>query len=160
MPWGPRPTTQDLPPLSGTDCSWRCVRTGIAMALFEFFAGADGSHVGHAIDGEDAVEVIDFVLQQFGEIVRFCGADLSRSAAQILITHGNVAMTLDLHEDRQEAEARVPADDFLGAAFNDFRIDERPRVGIGKFEKDDALEHAELRSCDAASVAGGRAPVA
>ena len=63
------------------------------MALFEFFAGADDFCIDDAVDGENAVEVIDFVLQEFGEIIRFCGADFARSAAQILIAHGNVAMT-------------------------------------------------------------------
>ncbi len=129
------------------------------MAGFEFFAGAKSLYVYDAVDGQDAVEVIDFVLQEFGEVAVVSGAEFVRRAFDVLITHGDFAVAFDLHEDGEEAEAGVPDYDFFFAAFDDFWIDEGPGLFAGQLQKDHALEDAELGGGDAASVAGGGAPV-
>ncbi len=68
-------------------------------------------------------------------------------------------MAFDLHENREEAEAGVPDDDLLLAAFNDFRINQRPRLLSGQLQEDDAQAHAELRRGNSPAVSGGGAPV-
>jgi len=145
---------------SALDCSLRDrVWAGVAVTLFEFFAGADGFRIDDAVDGQDAVEVIDFVLQEFGEIAVVPGFELDRLAVEILIADGDLTVAFDLHEDREEAEASVPHNDSLFAALDDFRVDQRPGLGSGELEKNDALQDSELRSGDAASVAGCHTPV-
>ncbi|MFZ1158450.1 MAG: hypothetical protein WAO10_11765 [Candidatus Sulfotelmatobacter sp.] len=129
------------------------------MAGFEFFAGADGFYIGDAVDGEDAIEVIDFVLQEFGEVAVVSGAEFLRRTFDVLIADGDFAVAFDLHEDGEEAEAGIPDYDFFFAAFDDFRIDEGPGFFSWKLQEDYALEDAELGGGDAASVAGGGAPV-
>src|SRR5579863_4078965 len=145
---------------SSLDCNWReRVGAGVAETLFEFFAGADAFCVDDAVDGEDAVKVVDFVLHEFGEVAVVSGLEFESVAGEILIADGDVAVAFDLHEDGEETQAGVPDDYFFCAALNDFGIDQRPGLGFGEFEEDDALQHAELWSGDAASVAGFGAPV-
>ncbi len=115
--------------------------------------------VDDPVDGEDAVEVIDFVLQEFGEAAVISGVEFVGFAVEILIADGDLAVALDLHEDGEETQAGVPHNDLFCAVRDDFWIDERPGLGIGELEKNDSLQLAELRSGDAASVAGCGAPV-
>ena len=103
--------------------------------------------------------MVNFVLQEFGEIAVIAGANFVAFACKILVTDGDLAVTLDLHEDRQKTEAGVPHNNLFVAAFDDFRIHQRPGLLPEQLQEDDALQHPELRSSDAASVAGGRAPV-
>jgi hypothetical protein len=145
---------------SSLDRSWgNPIRARRAIALFEFFAGAEGFEVDDAVDGEDAIEVVDFVLQEFGEIAIIVGAEFLTFACQVLVTDGDRAVPLDLHEDRQEAEAGVPDNNLFFAAFDDFRVHQGPGLLSGQLQEDDASAHAELGSGDAASVTCGRAPV-
>ena len=69
------------------------------------------------------------MLQEFGEIAVVSGFEFEDLAFEILIADGDLAVAFDLHEDREETEAGVPDNDFFFAAFDDFRIDERPRLG-------------------------------
>ena len=80
---------------SGFGRSWgNRVRAHRAIALFELFAGAEGFEVGDAVDGEDAIEVVDFVLQEFGEIAIVAGAEFLAFACQVLVTGGDRAVPL------------------------------------------------------------------
>jgi hypothetical protein len=145
---------------SALDCGWsNRVRARPAIALFEFLAGAEGFDVGHAVDGEDAVEVVDLVLEEFGEIAFIAGAEFLMLTREVPIAYGDPAVPFDLHEYRQEAQTRVPDNNLLFAAFDDFGIHQRPGRLSGQLQEDDTLAHPELRSCDAAAVTGGRAPV-
>src|ERR1700716_91125 len=59
---------------SAFDCSWRGrVRAGVPISLLELFAGADSLYVSDAIDGQAAIEVVDFMLQEFGKIAVVSG---------------------------------------------------------------------------------------
>src|SRR5215469_14763177 len=87
-----------------------------AISLLEFFFGAHGSQVRHAIDAQNAIQVIDLVLEQLGKISQFSGVNLVRSPLQILVTDGDVPVALDLHEDGQKTKAGVPHHDALGTA--------------------------------------------
>ena len=146
-------------PISASDCSW-CdrIRAGIAIALLEFFFRAHGSQVGHAIDAENAIQMIDFVLEQLGKISHVSGANLVGCALQVLVTNGDVPVAPDLHEDGQETKTGVPHHDVLGTAFDDFRIDQRPRLFARQPQEDDPLGHSDLRGGDASagSVAPGQ----
>src|SRR5580658_9372412 len=85
---------------SGIDCrrSHR-IRASGAVAGFEFFAGAEGFNVDEAVDGQDAVEVVDFVLQEFREVAVVSGAEFVMLAVDSLIADGDFAIAFDLHED-------------------------------------------------------------
>src|SRR5260370_18746205 len=144
---------------SAFDCSRSSVWAGIAVALLEFFPSADSLKVDNAVDGENSVEVVDLVLQQLGEIMVITGIKFENFAVQVLITHADLTMAFDLHKDRKETQAGVPDDDFLFAAPDDFRIDDRPRLGVRKLEDDDSVQHADLGSRDAASIAAGGPPI-
>src|ERR1700733_10721750 len=78
---------------TGSDRVGACV----AIALFEFFTSADGFDIGDAVDGQDAIEVVDLVLQEFGKIALISGFDFERFALQTLIPDGDPAVSLDLH---------------------------------------------------------------
>src|SRR5580692_6145881 len=85
------------------DCSLRNgVRAGVPVMLFEFLAGADGFRIDDAVDGEDAVEVVDFMLQEFGEIAVVSGFKFESVAVEVLIADSDLAVAFDLHEDREE----------------------------------------------------------
>jgi hypothetical protein len=129
------------------------------VAGFEFFAGAESLYVCDAVDGEDAVQVIDFVLQEFGEVAVVSRAEFVMRAGCVLITDGDFAVAFDLHEDAEEAEAAVPDYEFFFVAFDDFGIDEGPGLFSWELQEDYALQDAELGGGDAASVAGGGTPV-
>src|SRR5579863_988694 len=120
-----------------------CVWAGVAVALFEFFFCADGFEIDNSIDGQNAVEMIDLMLQEIREIAVIAGVELERLAFGILIAHSDLAVAFDLHEDGEEAQAGVPDDDFLFAAIDDFRIDERPGFFSRQLQEDDTLQDAE-----------------
>src|SRR5215469_5483431 len=68
-------------------------------------------------------------------------------------------MSLHLHENRKKTETRVPDDDSLVASSDDLGINQRPRFGARQLQKNDALQHAELRGRNPAPVAGLGPPV-
>src|SRR5215472_12825211 len=129
-----------------------CVRACVSIPCLKFFARDDRLHIGHAVDGEDSVEMIDLVLQEFREIAIFPGFNLECVATLVLITDCDFAMALDLHENAKKTQAGVPHRNLLFAARDNFGIDERPGICIWKLQKDDALQSSNLRSRDRASV--------
>src|SRR5258706_16000564 len=142
------------------DCSWSGgVRTALAIASFEFFAGAKSLDVGDAVNGEDAIEVVDFMLQEFRKIPVVASPEYVLHALQVPVAYRDFTIPFDLHKDREKAEACIPHDDLLSTAFDDLRIDERPGPLSGKLQKNDALPHSKLRSGDASAVSSGGAPV-
>ncbi len=136
-----------------------CVRAGVTVAFLEFFAGADACNIDDPVDGEDAVEMIDLMLQKLREISVIAGFKCESVAVEILITDTDLSMPFNLHEDREEAQARVPNHDFVVAARDDFRIDQRPGLDAREFEEDDTQRYSQLRSGNAASVAGCEPPL-
>ena len=103
--------------------------------------------------------MVDFVLQKFGEIAVVAGAEHMLHALLVPVADGNFAMALDLHENREEAQAGVPDHDFFCTTLNDLRVDEGAGLFSGKLQETDAQRHAQLRGGDAAAVAGAGAPV-
>src|SRR5258706_5461085 len=142
------------------DCSWSGgVRAALAIAFFEFFAGANSLDVGDAVNGEDAVEMIDFMLQEFRQAAVVAGPEYVLHALQVPVADRDFTIPFDLHKDREKAEACIPHDDLLSTEFDDLRVDERPGPLSGKLQKNDALPHSQLRSGDASAVSSGGAPV-
>src|SRR5579871_913010 len=129
------------------------------MALLEFFSCANRLDINYAIDRQDAIQMVDFMLQQFGKIAIFSGFDLEGLAAQILVAHGDFTVTFHLHKNREKTQAGVPYDDGFRAPVNDFGIDERPGFRAGEFQKDHALQDTDLRGGYCSAVPGRRAPV-
>src|ERR1700747_3363920 len=113
---------------SGSDCSC-CNGVGavVAVAFFKFFAGAEGFDIDDSVYREDAIEMVDLMLQQFGKIAAVPGAEHMLHALQVPVADGDFAMALDLHENREKAKAGIPDDNLFCAAFDDFRVDERTR---------------------------------
>ena len=99
------------------------------------------------------------MLQQLGKIALFAGLDLGNVSIQLLIPHRDLAMPLHLHEDREKTQACVPDNNLLFTAFDNFRINQRPRVSTWKLQEDHALQHADLRSRNPTPIARFRAPV-
>src|SRR5690348_3126851 len=66
-------------------------------------------------------------------------------------------MPFHLHEDAQEAQARVPDDHLLRTAPGDLGIHQRPGIEAGDFQENDALGDPDLRRGDSASVTRGGA---
>ena len=93
------------------------------------------------------------------QVAQFSSLNLVQLPLQVLILHGDVAVALDLHEDRQKAEAGIPHDDTFVAAFDDFRIHQGPWIFAWQAQKDDTLGRSDLRRGDAPSVASSLAPV-
>src|SRR5215467_12069265 len=157
--------TQDPTPETGALVSTRDrglrdrIRARIPITFLELLPGADCLYIEHAIEGKNSVEVIDFVLQEFGKIAILPGLNLDRLAAQGLILHANFAMAFDLHEDGEKAQAGVPDDDLLPAARDDLGVYQRPGPGLRQLEEDHALEYAQLRSGNTPAIARGCAPV-
>src|SRR5581483_1773455 len=80
-------------------------------------------------------------------------------AAEILVSHANIAVTLDLHENAKKAQTGVPNGDFLFAAPDDFGIDQRP-IGVpGQIQKNYSQPDTKLRRRDTAAIAGFCAPM-
>ena len=103
--------------------------------------------------------MVNFVLQEFGEVAVVTGAKFVAFTLRILIADRDFAIAFDLHEDREEAEAGVPDDNLFVTAFDDLRIDERPGLLCGQLQEDNALPDAQLRGGDASAIARGGAPV-
>ena len=129
------------------------------MAPLEFFFGADGLEVGDAVNAQNSVQVIDFVLEKLRQVAGFSGTDFMTCATEILIADRDFLVPLDLHENGEETEAGIPHDDFFVAALNDLRIDQWPGFITRKLQEDHALGDAELGSGDAAAVTGFAAPM-
>src|ERR1700733_7103570 len=145
---------------SDFDCSWsNGIRAALAISFFEFFAGAKRFEVDDAVDGQNAVEMVDFMLQEFGEIAIVPSTEFVGFPFHVLIAHSDFAIAFDLHKDREEAKAGVPNDDLLLAAFEDFRIDKRPRLLSRQFQEDDATPHSHLRRGNAPAVSRCCTPV-
>src|SRR5215470_17496432 len=103
------------------------VRAVCFIALFKFFAGANGFWVGHAVQRQDSIQMINFVLKQLGEIPLFSSLNLMELSLKILILDRDVAVPFDPHENGQKAEASIPNDNSFRTTLDDFRIDKRPR---------------------------------
>lgn len=103
--------------------------------------------------------MVDFMLQKFGQISFLACLDCDGFSEKILVSQRNLAMTLDLHEDREEAQAGIPDDDLLAAAREDCGIDERPRLFAGELQENNAMEHADLWGGDGPAVASCGSPV-
>src|SRR5579859_6284509 len=74
--------------------------------------------------------------------------------AQILIAHGDLAIPLDLHKDRKEAEARVPYHNLLFATPGDLRIHQWPRELPWKLQENQAHSGADLGGDNSPAVSG------
>ena len=129
------------------------------MAQLKFFFSADGSDVGYAVDAKDSVQVIDFVLEKFGEVAGFAGLHFVPGGMNVLIANRDFLVAFHLHKNGEETEAGVPDDYFLIAAGNDLRINERPRLGAGELQENNASRNSKLRSGDAAAIASFGTPV-
>jgi hypothetical protein len=138
---------------------FRCVWTVRSVTLLEFFPGTDGLNVCDSIDAQNSVQVIDFMLKQFGKVAIFTRAKLLPISIQVLIADGDFLMPFDLHENREKAQACVPDYDLFAAMLSDVRVDERPGTGTRKLQKNDSLGDAQLRSGNPPAVARFSAPV-
>lgn len=129
----------------------------MGVAAEVFFAGAEGVAGEGAVDGEDAVEVVHFVLDEFGEGAggrEFAGFSGSGEVAQ---AEGGVSLETD-HEVG-EGEAVVPKGEFVLAEEGEFGVDQFI-ADASDFEEDDAEGDADLDGGDAAPEAVGAAELA
>src|ERR1700757_1096826 len=122
---------------SALDGRWsHRVRTRIPISLLKLFSRTNGLHLHNAINRQNAVEMIDFMLQQLGEISVLTRVELKGLSLKVLIAQSDLPMAFHLHEYRQETQARVPHNDFLLAPLHDLRVDEWPRLRVRELEKD------------------------
>src|SRR5437016_10889261 len=140
-------------------CSRHSIWTRRAVSLLEFFARAHRLDVNDAVHGQDAVEVVDFVLQKFRKIPLFASLNFVPLRAQILITHFDLTMPLHLHEDRQETQARIPYHYLLRASPGDFQVNTLPRVFPGQSQENHAQTRTNLWRGDSPAIARRLPPI-
>jgi hypothetical protein len=110
---------------------------------------ADPPEVRHPVDREDAVEVIDLVLEELREVpVRLQGLG---PPLGIHVFHLDQDRPLDREDDREVAEAEVPDDHALVAPGRDPGVDQG--AGSVKLHVDHPGGLAELGRRDPAPVA-------
>lgn len=85
-----------------------------------FFAGAETVAVQGAVDGEDAVQVIHFVLQEFGKGAG--GFDACDGVVVIRVAEVDRDGTFETDEEVGEGKAIVPKLEFFGALEFEFGI--------------------------------------
>src|SRR5262252_6325863 len=89
------------------------VRALIAISFFEFLTRTNRFHIGYAVDGENSIQMIDLVLQEFRQVAVVSGIERQSLAFEILIAHGDPSPPLNLHKDGEKAQASVPNDHSL-----------------------------------------------
>src|SRR3990170_1984651 len=100
------------------------VPVGGGVEAVPFLPEAEWIRTAGSIHREHAIQVVDFVLEQFGPVAG--ELDLVRSALEVLVADPNVMGPLDPDQEIGKREAVVPDREILGADVHDFRIDEGP----------------------------------
>ena len=111
----------------------------------------EGFEAGEAVDVEDAVDVVDLVLECLGqEVVLGLDADLLAGGFEALGDDGRGAgHLLDAVAGNREAALR---DEALAAALHDLRVDQRERLLFWEPDDDDTQRDADLRRGEAHAV--------
>src|SRR5467141_1688030 len=115
------------------------------VSLLILLAGAHRFYVRDAIHGQDPIQVIDFVLQQLGQIALFIRVNFMLLTAQILIPHGDFTVPLDLHKNGKKTQTRIPHHYFFFAPFGDHRIHDWPGLLARQPQKNNSHVRANLR---------------
>src|SRR6267143_2208271 len=89
--------------------------------------------------------MINFVLQQLGQIALFICADFMPFTVQILIPHGDFTVPFDLHKDGKETQTRIPHHYFFFASFGDHGIHDWPGLLARQPQKNNSHVRANLR---------------
>lgn len=77
------------------------------------------------IYGQNAVQVVDFVLEKFGSVS--LEVDLMEVSFEVLVTDPDPVGPLDSDQQVGERKAVIPDRKVLGADVDDFRVDQGPR---------------------------------
>lgn len=112
----------------------------------EVFASDDVVRIRGSIDREYPVEVIEFMLQQFGR----CSSQvppLPSLSVAIYKGKGDGAVSADLDQQIGKAHAVVPERECFDTAPGDYRVDHGDRLGIQarRVDRDEAFGESELR---------------
>src|SRR5882762_6623830 len=89
--------------------------------------------------------MINFVLQQLGQIALFICVDFMPLTVQILIPHGDFTVPLDLHKNGKKTQTRIPHHYFFFAPFGDHRIHDWPGLLARQPQKNNSHVRANLR---------------
>src|SRR5260370_2901664 len=93
-----RPNTPSPKP-SAVDCSRSDrIRARVTIALFELFPRANRFHIDHSINGENTIQMVDFMLQKFGKIALVSRFKLEHFGIEILVAYRDLAVAFNLHE--------------------------------------------------------------
>lgn len=106
------------------------------------------------VDGEDAVEVVHFVLEKFGHWA--CGVEFVPVALAVLVAEPDAEAALEPDHEVGQGEAVVPDGEFLGALPEPLGVDEFV-ADAADVAEDDADGGADLDGADAAAEAVGAA---
>src|SRR5262245_32571859 len=112
------------------------------MIHFIKFATDDGLAVQRSIDGENPVQMVDLMLQQFGSGLLNV-RPFAASTIVVHIPHGNGSMPSQPYHDPGEAHAVVPHRECLRTPPCDNRISDDERSI--QMKSDEAQRHADLR---------------
>src|SRR5215472_16915857 len=80
------------------------VRALIAISFFEFLTRTNRVHIGYAVDGENSIQMIDLVLQEFRQVAVVSGIKQQSPPSKILI--GNVNQWRPPNLKKNEKKAR------------------------------------------------------
>src|SRR3990172_5106034 len=128
-----------------------------APVTLPFLAQAEGIEPRGAVHGEHTVEMVNLVLQQLGE--RALGVKAVAPPREVLVLHGHPVRPVDPDHQVGEREAVIPHQEILISDIHDFRIDQRPALGVfGDEHQPD--RRPDLRGRDGAAVAVPLLPVA
>lgn len=127
---------------SGLASEGGAVTIARAVALAPFGAEAEGIGARWPVHGEDAVEVVDFVLNELGHVAAEIGAMLATAEVQVL--QRNVVRANDTDHELWERKAVVPNLEVVGTDVDDLRIDKGHAV-FGELDEHDADRGTDLR---------------
>lgn len=110
-----------------------------------FFAKADRVRSERPVDRKNSVEMVDFVLQEFGPI----GLELDLVALPLLVVVPNPdpISSLNSHQQIREGETVVPYGEVVGSNIDDLWIDQNP--GSFHLNVNDSDRRSDLGSGDA-----------
>src|SRR4051812_2301340 len=119
---------------------------GALGSFGEFLDDAVALELGDMVDEQDAVEVVDLVLDAGRE--QALGLDLVGLAVEVEILEPHLGGALDILVDFRDRQAAFLVDRRLVRGPYDLRIDEHARLGLafllGKVHGEDALRHPDL----------------
>src|SRR5580704_8112230 len=114
-----------------------------ALHFIETFDDTISLQPGEPIDPKDPIELIDLVLETYGE--QTIGLFDLFHAAQILVGHPQTGMAFDLFRYARHGDAAFLVPDYVGGSPDDLRVDVHPHsIRRCEFDHGQPLQNADM----------------